>query len=186
MLGVRGPFGNGWPLERARGDDLMIVAGGLGMAPLRPALYHALSHRSDYGRIVLLYGARTPGDLLYKTALEESGSRRDLDLELIVNAAGGEWNGHVGVVTSLISSARFDPVNTTALVCGPEIMMTLVAEALLQAGVADRDIHVSIERNMKCAAGFCGHCQFGPAFVCKDGPVFSLPALQPFLELREV
>jgi NAD(P)H-flavin reductase len=186
ILGVRGPFGSSWPIEEARGNDVVIVSGGLGLAPLRPVLYYLLAHRERYGRIVLLYGARAPGDLLYRRALDQWQGRSGLEIAYTVDAAPNDWRGNVGVVTTLIPKARIDPANTTALICGPEVMMRYVILQLQKGGVAPKNIFISMERNMKCAIGFCGHCQFGPAFICKDGPVFRYDQIQSFFELRGV
>ena len=185
-LGVRGPFGTAWPVEEARGRDVVIVAGGIGLAPLRPAIYHLLAHRADYGRVVVLYGSRTPRDLLFAEQLQQWRGRFDMEVEVTVDGAGSEWHGSVGVVTKLIANAPFDPERAVAFVCGPEIMMRFTGRALAESGVGADRIYVSMERSMKCAVGFCGHCQLGPMFVCKDGPVFRHDRLQRLLEVREV
>ncbi len=188
VLGVRGPFGSGWPLRDAAGGDVVIVAGGTGLASLRSALYYLLAHREQYGRVAVLYGARTPGDLLYGRDLARWRGRFDMQIEATVDAAGPQaaWRGHVGVVTTLIPRAEFDPVETTALVCGPEVMMRFTIAELQKRGLPPQRISLSMERNMKCAIGFCGHCQFGPTFVCKDGPVFRYDQIAPFLRVREL
>jgi len=186
MLGVRGPFGSHWPIDEAAGNDVMIVAGGIGLAPLRPVLYHLLLHRHDYGNIVLLYGARTPQDLLYKHELERWRGRFDLEVEVTVDSATGGWRGNVGVVIALIPRAKFDPLHTTAMICGPEMMMRFTVAELRKCGVAEENIYISMERNMKCGVGFCGHCQFGPTFICKDGPVFRYDRIKEFFGKREV
>ena len=188
MLGVRGPFGSGWPLQEAVGGDVVIVAGGIGLAPLRPILYHLLAHRDQYGRIVLLYGARTPRDLLYERDLARWRGRFDVQIEATVDAAdtGDGWRGHVGVVTTLIPRAEFDPAETTAVVCGPEVMMRYTIADLQKRGLPPDRVYLSMERNMKCAIGLCGHCQFGPTFVCKDGPVFRYDRIAPLLKVREI
>ncbi len=188
IVGVRGPFGTSWPLEQAQGMDIVIVAGGIGLAPLRPALYHLLHHREKYNQVVLLYGARTPRDLLYRRELERWRGRFDMEVLVTVDRGPREWRGHVGVVTTLFDLAEpfFQPTNTVALVCGPEIMMRYTARELLQRGVPEERIFVSLERNMKCGQGFCGHCQFGPHFICKDGPVFPYPQVAHLMTLREV
>jgi NAD(P)H-flavin reductase len=157
-LGVRGPFGTSWPVEEARGRDVVIVAGGIGLAPLRPAIYHILSHREDYGRVTLLYGARTPEDALFMRELGRWRGRFDFSVHITVDSAGRDWRGHVGVVTQLISSANYDPKNAMAMVCGPEIMMRLTAMGLVDRWIGADRVYVSMERNMKCAMGFCGHC----------------------------
>lgn len=187
ILGVRGPFGSHWPVEEAVGNDIVIVAGGIGLAPLRPVLYHLLAHRGQYGRIVLLYGARTPQDLLYRRELEQWRGRFDVQVEVTVDAARpDEWRGHVGVVTTLIARATFDTRHTTALICGPEIMMRFTVLELEKVGLRDDQLYLSMERNMKCAIGFCGHCQYGPTFICKDGPVFRYDRIREIFGKREI
>ncbi len=186
VVGVRGPFGSAWPVDEAEGSDVVIVAGGIGLAPLRPALYRVLANRGKHGNVALLYGARTPQDLLYRRELERWRGRFDLQVEVTVDAAGEGWYGHVGVVTKLIPRAEFDPDEAVALVCGPEIMMRFAVKALHERGVSPDNIYISMERNMKCAVGFCGHCQFGPEFVCKDGPVFRFREIERFFRVREI
>jgi NAD(P)H-flavin reductase len=185
-VGVRGPFGSSWPVEEGIGRDVVIVAGGIGLAPLRPALYSILARRKDYQRVSLLYGARTPEDLLYVKELEHWRGRLDLSVLVTVDRAMGDWRGAVGVVTTLIRRAAFDPGSALAMVCGPEIMMRFTIIELQKHGVQNDQIYISMERNMKCAVGFCGHCQLGPTFVCKDGPVFRYDRIRQFSELREV
>jgi len=185
-LGVRGPYGGAWPVAEARGADVVIVAGGIGLAPLRPALYQVIAARQDYGRVVLLYGTRTPDDILFRRELQQWHSRFDLDVQVTVDRATGAWRGNVGVVTSLIPRAPFDPESTVAMVCGPEIMMRFTVQELQKRGVDASNIYLSMERNMKCAVGFCGHCQFGPSFICKEGPVFTYDRVQPLLAVREI
>jgi len=185
-IGIRGPFGRGWPMEEAEGKDVVVVAGGLGLAPLRPAIHLLMSARARYRRVVLLVGMRGPAEILFPAELERWRGKFDVDLELTVDHAGPDWQGNVGVVTTLIPRAVFDPVNTVALVCGPELMMRFAIADLARAGVPDRRIYVSLERNMKCAVGLCGHCQFGGSFVCKDGPIYSCDQVRPLLGLREI
>ncbi len=186
IIGVRGPFGTAWPVEDAVGADVVIVAGGIGLAPLRPALYRLLAGRERYGRIVLLYGARTPQDLLYARELERWRGRMDLDVGVTVDAAAGGWRGNVGVVTTLIPRAPFDPANAVAFVCGPEVMMRFTVRELQTRGVPDDRLYLSLERNMQCAVGLCGHCQYGPVFVCRDGPVFRYDRIARFFRVREI
>ena len=185
-VGVRGPFGNGWPVEAARGRDVIVVAGGIGLAPLRPVIYEVLNHREDYGRLVVLYGARSPHDLLYRKELAAWARHRETQVLVTVDYGGMSWRGHVGVVTTLFKYARLKPSNSVAMVCGPEIMMRFVTRELESHGLSRNDIYLSMERNMKCAVGFCGHCQFGPYFVCKDGPVFTYEQMRPLLEKYEL
>jgi NAD(P)H-flavin reductase len=186
VLGVRGPFGEGWPLDRAAGRDVVVVAGGIGLAPLRPLLYEIAARRRDFGRVVLVYGTRSPEDVLFRRDIAGWREASDVVVSVTVDHAGRAWSGDVGVVTALVPRAPFDGANAVAFVCGPEIMMRFAAAALGSRGVADERIFVSLERNMKCAIGFCGHCQLGPAFVCKDGPVFAYARLRGLLSRREV
>ena len=185
-LGLRGPFGVGWPMAEAVERDVVIIAGGLGLAPLRPVLRALAAERKRYGQVILLYGARSPQGILYERELERLRRRLDLEIEVTVDHAGPDWRGNVGVVTTLLARFRLDPARAIALVCGPEIMMRFAAAALKDAGLSDGAIHLSMERNMRCAVGHCGHCQLGPAFVCRDGPVFRYDRIAPFLGLKEV
>lgn len=186
VLGLRGPFGAGWPMAQAAGRDVLVVAGGLGLAPLRPAVYRLLAERERYGDVSILYGTRSPDDILFRREVEKWRRRFDVDVEVTVDHAPCGWHGYVGVVTELIPRARFDPANAVALVCGPEVMMRFTISHLLDAGMAEGAIHLSMERNMKCAVGFCGHCQFGPTFVCRDGPVFAYEQVRGILSLKEI
>jgi len=186
ILGIRGPYGTTWPMESANGEDVVFVAGGIGLAPLRPALYEVIAHREKYGKVVLLYGTRTPSDVLFRHELENWRARFDLEIYVTVDRAMSGWRGNVGVVTNLISRAPFDPRNTIAFICGPEIMMRFTAMELHKRGVDNEHIFVSMERNMKCAIGLCGHCQFGSVFVCKDGPVFNYSQIKDMLVKWEI
>jgi len=186
MVGVRGPFGSHWPLRESTGNDVVLIAGGIGLAPLRPALYALLADREKYGKVILLYGTRTPTDIVYRKELEAWRARFDLEISVTVDHASDVWKGNVGFVTSLIRKASFDPPHTTAFLCGPEVMMRYSAIELLKRGVDRDQIYFSMERNMKCAVGFCGHCQFGPTFVCKDGPIFAFSRLQEWLAKGEI
>lgn len=186
FVGLRGPFGVGWPVKKAIGSDVVVIAGGLGLAPLRPALHHLFATRQNYGRIVLLCGARGPRDILFRAELEQWRRRLDIVIEVTVDHATADWRGNVGVVTTLIARAGFDPQLTVAMVCGPEIMMRFAATELESAGVPDDAIYLSMERNMKCAIGHCGHCQFGGDFICKDGPVMTFSHLRNRLARSEI
>ena len=186
VLGLRGPYGAGWPVDEAKGRDVLVIAGGLGLAPVRPIIYRLLADRSSFGRVSLLYGTRNPSDILYEHELQSWRGRLDLDVDVTVDHAAPSWRGHVGVVTQLIGRAQFDPASAVAFVCGPEIMMRFCAGALLKAGVAAERIHVSMERNMKCGIGLCGHCQLGPKFICKDGPVFRYDEIGPLMAVKEL
>jgi len=186
VVGVRGPYGHPWPVAEAEGKDLVIVAGGLGLAPLRPVLYHVLAHRSDFGRVSLLVGARTPEDLLFHRELSRWATRDDLQVGITVDRAGPDWKGRVGVVPALLGDVSLHPPRTVAFVCGPEVMMRFTVRELAQRGLADDAVYLSMERNMKCGVGFCGHCQYGPHFVCKDGPVLRYDRIRSLFWLREV
>lgn len=186
VVGVRGPFGVGWPVDAAAGKDVVIVAGGIGLAPLRPAVYHLLADRARYGKIVLLYGTRTPADLLYRRELELWKARLDMEVFVTVDRASTRWHGNVGVVTTLIPKAPFNRTNTIAMVCGPEVMMRFTAMKLEERGVPAGSIYVSLERNMKCGIGLCGHCQCGSTFICKDGPVYRYDRVKQLFATREV
>ncbi len=184
-LGVRGPFGSEWPLAEAEGGDVVVITGGIGLAPLRPAIERLIAKRDSYGSILVLYGARSPEEMLYERQL---GSWREagIEVETTVDSAPAGWKGRVGLVTTLIPPAGFEGERTTALVCGPEVMMRFVATALRDRGVAPERIHVSLERNMKCAIGHCGHCQLAHQFVCKDGPVFPYRRVETLMGVREL
>ena len=186
VLGVRGPFGQGWPLESAVGADVLVIAGGLGLAPLRPLVQRILRRRRDFGEVAVLYGSRTPADILYRRELAAWGDRPDLQTLVTVDGAGPGWDGRVGVVTALVPSARFDPAGTVAFVCGPEIMMRLTARTLVDAGIPAGRIHLSMERNMHCGLGHCGRCQLGPLILCLDGPVVGYDRLDRLLAVREL
>jgi NAD(P)H-flavin reductase len=183
-VGVRGPFGSNWPVENCRGRDVVIACGGIGLAPLRPAIYEILNHREDYGQVILLYGARTPSGLLY-TSEYDSWRAKQINMEVTVDIGNAQWKGHVGVVPLLFYRHRLQADRTTVLSCGPEIMMRFVVFEALARKIRPENIVVSMERNMSCAMGFCGHCQIGPYFVCKDGPVFDYRQAEPFFNLED-
>jgi NAD(P)H-flavin reductase len=185
-VGVRGPYGTAWPLAEAAGRDVVIVAGGLGLPPLRPVIRALLAERERYGEVNVLYGGRSPEELLFRDEVEAWRGRLDATVEVIVDAAPAGWRGRVGVVTKLVPRATFDPANAIAMMCGPEVMMRFAAQALRERGVTDDLIWVSLERSMKCATGHCGHCQLGPLFVCKDGPVVRHDRAAPLMALREL
>lgn len=185
QLLLRGPFGSAWPMDDCRGCDLVIAGGGVGLAPLRPILYHVLNHRSDYGQVTLLYGARTPRDLLY-TGEYDAWRRAGIDVQCTVDLGDDAWHGQIGVVPALFYRLRIKSPQTRILTCGPEIMMRFVIFEALARKVAGRHIYLTLERNMNCALGFCGHCQLGPAFVCKNGPVFTYEQMAPYLDLEDL
>jgi NAD(P)H-flavin reductase len=184
ILGVRGPFGHGWT-PPPTGSDLIIVAGGIGLAPLRPVIQHAMANRGVYGRVTVVIGARSPADLLYVREYprwEASG----IAVCSTVDAARPGWHGNVGVVTTLLPGLVDDPASTVAMLCGPEVMMRYAAQALMGQGVAPEGVQVSLERNMRCGIGECGHCQLGPLLVCRDGPVTGYDLAQPLLSVKEL
>lgn len=183
---VRGPYGTGWRAADANGHDLVVVAGGLGMAPLRPVLYDVCRRRTDYRRVNLLYGARSPAEQLYPDQLLHWQHEHDVDLQVIVDRADPSWHGRVGLVTELVARADIEAETALALVCGPEVMMRFVTTALLDRGVPADRIRWSMERSMACGIGLCGHCQLGPLFVCADGPVLPYDRLRPLVDVREV
>lgn len=186
MIGLRGPFGTAWPIREAVGKDVCIAAGGIGLAPLRPVIYSLIRRREEFGRIIILYGARSPLDLLYRVELEEWSKLPNTEVITTVDRGDSSWKGHIGVVTGLFSYIKLDSRSTIALVCGPEVMMKYTCEELQRRGLSQEQIYISMERNMKCGIGLCGHCQFGPKFICKDGPVFRLPLVNHLLEKKEI
>ncbi|MGA9407891.1 MAG: FAD/NAD(P)-binding protein [Bacteroidota bacterium] len=186
IIGLRGPFGSNWPIEKANGLDVCIVAGGIGLAPLRPMLYSLFRRRRDYGRVLLLYGARSPLDLLYRVELEQWSKQYDVEVLVTVDRSDSTWKGYIGVVPNLFSYIKLDARATIAMVCGPEIMMQYTITEILRCGVPAEQIYLSMERNMKCAVGFCGHCQYGPKFICKDGPVFPFPRISSYFGKKEI
>lgn len=185
-VGLRGPFGSPWPIAGAKGGDVLIVAGGIGLAPVRPLIREVLRERDAFGRVTLLYGARDPGSLIFRRDLQAWAERADLDLQVTVDAADDRWEGAVGVVPKLLSRARFDPTGATAFVCGPEVMMRFTMQELTDLGVSPQRCFLSLERNMVCAIGLCGHCQLGPEFVCADGPVFAYERIAQALSVPEL
>jgi NAD(P)H-flavin reductase len=185
LLSVRGPFGTPWPMEEAEGADVVIAAGGIGLPPLRGAILRMLARRERYGRLVLLYGGRTPNQLLFTDELAD-WSERGLEVLSTVDSAGPEWLGHVGVVTRLIRRAGVEGARTVAMSCGPEVMMRFVIAGLLAYGVLPERMYISMERNMQCGIGHCGHCQLGPTLVCRDGPVYRWSEVAPWLSIREL
>jgi NAD(P)H-flavin reductase len=184
VLGVRGPFGTGWGVRDAAGGDVVVVAGGIGLAPLRPALMELVADRSRYRRVVLVYGARTPADLLYREELARWADR--LDVAVTVDTAPAGYAGSVGLVTGPLARADVDPATALALVCGPEVMMRHVAEDLVGRGLAPDRVRLSLERNMRCGVGLCGHCQLRELFLCVDGPVVALDRVAPLMSVREL
>lgn len=178
-IGIRGPFGNGFPVMELEGKDFLFISGGCGLAPMRSLIKHILSRRERYGNLIMMYGARTPADILFKREIRRW--ERDVDIHLTVEMPDETWKGTVGVVTVLFTDT-LKPENTVVVSCGPTIMMHFVAKKLLELGFSEDQMYVSLERHMKCGMGMCGHCNIGMKYVCKDGPVFSLRETRGFLE----
>jgi NAD(P)H-flavin reductase len=184
QIGVRGPYGSAWPVESAQNGDLIFVAGGLGLPPLRPAIYQVIRQRAKYGKVTILVGARSPNDMLFQDEFD-AWAEHDIEVLPTVDRSDKSWNGRVGVVPMLFYSLRPDPRRTTVFTCGPEIMMRFVAYEALARRIPKERIFVSMERNMKCAVGFCGHCQYGGVFLCKEGPVFNFAQIEPYYNVEE-
>ncbi|MCX4092463.1 FAD/NAD(P)-binding protein [Nocardia sp. alder85J] len=185
LIGVRGPFGTGWDPESAAGRDLVIVAGGVGLAPLRPVVLAALADRERFRRVVLITGARTPGDILFRFDQRQWAAHR-VEVRQTVDRPAQGWTGPVGFVTEPLAALPLDPDRTTAFVCGPEPMLRFCAHTLLRKGIDAADIRVSLERHMECGAARCGHCQLGPLLLCRDGPVVDYATAEPLLSIREL
>ncbi|MFV1964948.1 MAG: FAD/NAD(P)-binding protein [Pirellulaceae bacterium] len=185
QIGLRGPYGSAWPMDACRGHDVVIASGGIGLAPLRPAIYHIIRNRDDYGRVFLLYGARASRDLLYPYEYE-TWRAAGMELEVTIDIGDKEWKGQIGVVPMLFYRLRLRPETTRILTCGPEIMLRFVVFEALARKIKPEHIYISMERNMNCGVGICGHCQLGSWFVCKDGPVFTYEQLEPYLHLEDL
>ncbi|MEU2005779.1 FAD/NAD(P)-binding protein [Rhodococcus sp. NPDC019627] len=185
VVGVRGPFGHGWNLHPG-GRDLVVVAGGVGLAPLRPVIGSVLAERDRFRRVTVIVGARSPSNILFGAELAAWQAREDLDVELTIDQPVSGWTGAVGFVTESLHRIDIDPTRTTALLCGPEPMMRFSARVLLDRGVPATDIQVSLERNMQCGVGVCGHCQLGELLLCRDGPVVDFATAEPLLRVPEL
>jgi NAD(P)H-flavin reductase len=183
-LGLRGPFGSHWPVESAAGKDLVLVAGGIGLPPLRPVIYEVLSSRAAFGDVTVLYGSRTPDSLVYVSEYD-AWRKESIDVQITVDRAAPGWDGNVGVVPLLLDRLKLrDPAQTIVFTCGPEVMMRFAARSALRQGIPEENIWLSLERNMQCAIGLCGHCQLGPAFICRDGPVYRHDKIEPFMTVE--
>lgn len=180
-VGLRGPYGKGYPLDDFKGKEIFIVGGGVGLAPLRSLLYALFDRIDDFEKIYLRYGARTPGDILYKNLLPEWEKKDQVDVVLTVDTGGDGWDGNVGVVTTILEEIPVHLNNSVAIVCGPPIMMKFTTFKLLEQGFAHKDIYLSMEKNMSCGIGKCGHCGLGKYYVCKDGPVFTYDQIQSIM-----
>ncbi|SHF70184.1 FAD/NAD(P)-binding protein [Streptoalloteichus hindustanus] len=186
VVGARGPYGTEWDVPSARGGDLVLVGGGCGLAPLRPALLEALAHRAHYRRVVAVLGARDPENLVFADQMARWRRRADVEVHVTVDRAGPDWPGRVDLVTAPLAETALEPARTVALLCGPEVMIRRCAALLLDRGVPATRVRVSLERNMKCGIGHCGHCQLGPLLLCRDGPVVPYSAAAPQLAVREL
>lgn len=177
-LGIRGPFGRGFPMERYRGKDVVFIAGGLGLAPLRSVIYEALDHREKYNRIVILYGARSPREMLFRDEVNAFNWMDDVEMYTTVDCGDERWRGEVGFVNCLLKKVALNPHNTVSIVCGPPVMYKFIIDDLIRLGVAEHDIWLSFERHMKCGVGKCGHCQINHIYACLDGPSLSYTEIQ--------
>jgi sulfhydrogenase subunit gamma (sulfur reductase) len=181
-VGIRGPFGNGFPVEKMRGKDLLFVPAGIGLAPMRSLIHQILDERASFGRLIILYGAREPSLLLYKDELAHWETRDDVELHLTVDRSAEDWIGNVGVITTLFPKVTINPRNTIAVTVGPPVMYRFVLMEFLGKGLQDGNIFLSLERRMKCGLGKCGHCQINGVYVCQKGPVFSYAQLKELPE----
>jgi NAD(P)H-flavin reductase len=185
-IGVRGPYGTGWPVDQAFGKDVIVVAGGLGIAPLRPVVYELVRQRRRFRNVTLLYGARSPADLVYRKEVARWEKKLDGRVRVTVDHAEADWVGPVGVVPALLDKVSIDTAATVAMICGPEVMMRFTARALANRGLPGDRMFVSMERNMKCALRLCGHCQYRESFLCRDGPVLRFDRISSLLDRREI
>jgi len=181
-VGIRGPLGNHFPYQEVQDKDILFIAGGIGLPPLRSLIHNMLDERGKFGKITILYGARTPTDLVYKSELEEWRRRSDLKFMVTVDRSEPGWEGSVGMVPTLFPKADIRPAGTVAYMCGPPVMIRFVIQDLVSMGFADEDIISTLERHMKCGVGKCNHCCIGHKYVCRDGPVFSYKQMKGLLE----
>lgn len=185
-IGLRGPFGSCWPIDQCRGKNVVLVAGGIGLAPLRPAICALLANRQQFGQLSLLIGAREPSGLLYPSEYD-NWRAQGMNVQTTVDQAADDWKGNLGVVTALLDRLPLaDPANTILMTCGPEVMMWYTIQCAITRGLKQQSLFLSLERNMNCAIGLCGHCQFGPQFICKDGPVFPFDRVASILKMDDL
>jgi len=173
MIGIRGPFGHGFPIDEMRGKDILFAPGGLGLAPLRSLINQVLDKREDFGRVIILYGAKRPAELLFRDELDQWAARDDVEFHVTVDHGEGDWDGNVGVITTLFPKVSVNPHETIAVTCGPPIMYRFVLMEMLGKGIPENHIYLSLERRMKCGVGKCGHCQINGLYCCQSGPVFT-------------
>src|SRR5450755_16782 len=186
MVGVRGPFGSAWPVEAGYGKDVVFVTGTVGLAPLRPLIYEVLNRREKYGKVIINYGSRGTDDILYERDLHAWRGRFDLEVHVTVHTAPSGYRGRVGSVAAAVKIGRFDGENAVAFICRSEALTRPAVQALQDRGMTTDRIYVTLERNMKCGIGFCGHCQFGPTFMCKEGPVYRFDSIEKIFTIREL
>ena len=184
QIGIRGPYGQGWPLQRAKGHDILIVTGGLGCAPTVSIINYILARRKNYGALTIFQGVKHSDDLIFRKQYALWQKSPNTQVHIAADKAGPQWPWSVGYVTDMISSLAFNPKNTVAMMCGPEMMMHAAIDALVNKGLLEEDIYLSMERNMACGIGLCGHCQYGGLFVCKDGPVFAYPVIKDLFYVK--
>jgi len=184
FIGIRGPFGRGWPLREAQGRDVLIVSGGLGCAPTVSVVNYVLNRRERYGRLIIMQGVKHANDLLWRERYSQWAQQPNTEVIIAADVGAALWPWHVGLVTDLFDGIHLNPANTVAMMCGPEGMMRAAVQRLSQSGMDETAIYLSMERNMQCAVGHCGHCQYGGKFVCKDGPVFSYPEIKELLGVK--
>jgi NAD(P)H-flavin reductase len=186
VVGLRGPYGSWWPLDDAQGRDVVIVTGGLGCAPVVAAINYVMARRDAYGALKIFHGIKTTKDLLYRERFRAWRAAPNTEVHLTVDRPDRRWKYAVGVVTDLFRQARIEPDRSMVMMCGPEVMMRSAVRELIERGVTAERIYLSLERNMKCAVGFCGHCQYGPMFICKDGPVLRYDRIRRWFDIREL
>ena len=186
VIGVRGPFGTSWGLAEAVGRDLVMVCGGVGLCPLRPAVQHARADRENYGQMLVIAGARSQAEFLFAAELDEWAADPRMETHITIDAPARGWSGEVGFVTEPLRWLKLNPDRTTAFLCGPPAMLRFASEGLMAKGLAASDIRVSLELNMQCGIGWCGHCQLGPLLLCRDGPVVSYDIARPLLRVKEL
>lgn len=182
-IGLRGPYGKGYPLDSFKGKEMLVLGGGVGLAPLRSLMYALFARMKDFKKVLFRYGARTPDDIIYKQQVEEWAKRDDLDYRITVDKGNDSWKGHVGLVTTILEGMSLDPGKAIAIVCGPPIMMKFSTFKLIELGFKDENIYLSMEKNMSCGIGKCGHCRIGTYYTCKDGPVFTYDQIKNFHEI---
>jgi sulfite reductase subunit B len=180
IVGLRGPYGKGYPLDDFKGKEILVLGGGVGLAPLRSLMYALFGRMNDFKRVYFRYGARTPKDIIYKEEVKQWSQRSDLDFRITVDDGDESWTGHVGLVTTILDGMAIEANKGIGVVCGPPIMMKFGTLKLLELGFKEENIYLSMEKNMSCGFGKCGHCRIGTYYTCKDGPVFTYDKIKKF------